>query len=443
MAAHGGGVNPYTPNDLACVYRAVAEQGATAEQVRAIVATGGGLSAPQARDEWRVAVVNYKTDDTEVADTPLCAAHRRRDGPLVGALLEAGAADASFFAPSGNALALAIHHGQIDAVRALLRSERHDADEKVALTTTSRFEPEPDLSCFARPAHLAVVPPPWASYSAVHPPPQLEILTILGHEFSANMNGRDHRGQTPLHWLHHVSGGSEHRERALDALLALGADTEARDGAEVTPIYQGLSFGAEGLVPLFLDRGASPDALLPDGSSLLLRMCRDGPQSAVERVAPLLLRASAPATRRAVDHEGKSAADHLVERYGAPESGPLLGLVEHLLVSRTPVLPAHAPLFLRAAARVGTRLERAVAELPPVWQVHEGMVKLAFDFQEAREDDVAVAALERRAHELEENLRARGEEGEEEGGGGGGGGGGSGGGGSDEAGALGDAHKGG
>jgi hypothetical protein len=60
------------------------------------------------------------------------------------------------------------------------------------------------------------------------------------------------------------------------------------------------------------------------------------------------------------------------------------------------------------AVRLGVRLEARVAALSRMWQVHEAMVRLAFDFQEMREVEEGVRARERRVEELEEELRALG-----------------------------------
>jgi hypothetical protein len=71
------------------------------------------------------------------------------------------------------------------------------------------------------------------------------------------------------------------------------------------------------------------------------------------------------------------------------------------------VLPIAARLGERRAAEAA-----AHADDPPTWQVHEAMVGLAFDFQEAREADEAVRVRERRVQELgggaEEARRRRG-----------------------------------
>jgi hypothetical protein len=71
-------------------------------------------------------------------------------------------------------------------------------------------------------------------------PPQLACLDVLVREFGVEVGpgarqlGRD----APPRWLSLVR--PEHCERALDALLALGADLEARNDDEHTPTYAGV-----------------------------------------------------------------------------------------------------------------------------------------------------------------------------------------------------------
>jgi hypothetical protein len=117
-AAQGGASND-NENDLACVYRAV-DQGASADQVRAILAS---------RSRTLTAVLEYK-GGANSDETPLQAAHRRRDGPpLVGALLEHGAGALALGA-FANPLAICIAYGLTDSLRVLLRRGKHSLDEK-------------------------------------------------------------------------------------------------------------------------------------------------------------------------------------------------------------------------------------------------------------------------------------------------------------------------
>jgi hypothetical protein len=166
-AAQGGGGgsnNNSNETDLACVYRAV-DQGASAEQVRAILA--GGPRTRHAKEQWLAGVLNHKNTNGETA---LEAAHKRlRRGDLVGVLLEAGA-DARILGPYCNALALAIFYGEIETLRHLLRSGRHDANEKLRYERAGPIEGSEFGAFFCRAVHLAVVPPKRAPNDHRSPP---------------------------------------------------------------------------------------------------------------------------------------------------------------------------------------------------------------------------------------------------------------------------------
>lgn len=57
--------------------------------------------------------------------------------------------------------------------------------------------------------------------------------------------------------------------RLAERLLALGADTEARDARGMTPLHQACALGREAAVRLLVKYGASPDARAADGQSPL------------------------------------------------------------------------------------------------------------------------------------------------------------------------------
>lgn len=143
-----GGVGPgeSDDNDLAIVYRAV-DQGASADQVRALLA--GGPRTRRAKQQWLSAVLECKGGPNN-DETPLRRAHRRRDGPLVGALLEHGA-DACALGPKANPLATCIAYGQADSLRVLLRSGRHSPDERLAYRPVGTVAGADDADCFCRP----------------------------------------------------------------------------------------------------------------------------------------------------------------------------------------------------------------------------------------------------------------------------------------------------
>jgi hypothetical protein len=227
-----GGSNDHNENDLSCVYRAV-DQGASAEEVRAILE--GGPRTRRAKQQWLAAVLEHKGGPNK-NETPLQAAHhRRRDGALVGALLEHGA-DAAAIGPRCSPLALAIHYGLADTLRVLLRSARHSADEQLAYHSRATIAGADGSLASCRPVHLCVVPPRLASGDA-SPSPRLECLDLLVREFGADVNKPDEpERRTPLQWL--VQVPRSHRRRAFDALVALGADVSVPERSGTTFIFQ-------------------------------------------------------------------------------------------------------------------------------------------------------------------------------------------------------------
>jgi hypothetical protein len=404
-AQGGGGSN----NDLSCVYRAV-DEGASAEQVRAILA--GGPHTRRAKQQWLAAVLEYK-GGANSDETPLQAAHRRRDGPVVGALLEHGA-DTAAIGPHANALAICIAYGQVDGLRVLLRSGKHSADEKLAYRTWATVDGVGEPRCSCRPVHLCVVPPLLSPSDPYPPHLQLECLNVLVREFGAYVNKQSEpERQTPLHWLRSVASVDE--RRAFDALASLGAELNAPDNWGATYIFY---VRDPEVLQRMLAHGASPN-VTAGGDTPLIRAC----VHQREAIAAALLPVTSTATRRSVlSHSDYSAIDGLLFYRNAHRVPWKRPLVEELLSSRVSVHPNNAAVALPFAARLAERRwaeAAAHANDPPPWQVHEAMVGLAFDFQEVREVDEAVRVRERRVQELDEELRRRGEEGEEESEGGG------------------------
>ena len=135
---------------------------------------------------------------------------------------------------------------------------------------------------------------------------------------------------------------------------------------------------------------------------------RSGQESSV--AIPLLLRASSRETRGAVDRDGCSAIDQLVNSGHYKDDWGQDAICE-LISAGAPVKPSSAARVLPIAARHGARLEARVAarpHAPPPWQMHEAMVELAFDFQDVRAAEEGVRVRQRRVQELEEQLQARG-----------------------------------
>lgn len=353
---------------------------------------------------------------------------------MVGVLLEAGADAAVAFGPHCSPVALAIHHGQLDTLRWLFRSGHCHLYDKLRYDICSNITGEPaeeDIWCLA--VHVALVPPKASGSQVGHPKLQLGALEVLLHEFGADVNARDVYGQTPLHWLPCAAADDDEVERALGALLSAGAAIEARDDMDITPLLAASSY-APPLVSLLLSLGASPDVIDVCGRSPLIEASelRVGAPDNV----PLLLRVSSRATRRAVDEEGKSAVDRLLERkhrheaqfdmffYGFDDSDlPWYDeAIDELLLSGANVHPRNAALAIENAARLGVQLEpRAAAQLRawPPWRRLEAMLGVAFEHQEMRALAEGVTEREKRVRDLERQLLLGGaSSGEEEGDGG-------------------------
>jgi hypothetical protein len=428
-AQGGGGSNDNnTENDLACVYRAV-DQGASADQVRAILA--GGPRTRHAKQQWLAAVLEHK-GGANGDETPLQRAHRRRDGPLAGALLEHGA-DARVLGPKANPLAICIAYGQVNSLRVLLHSGRHSADERLAYsipgTVAGADEGSREFCC---PVHLCVVPPRLSDDDDFFPPPQLECLSVLVREFGADIDGRDADDKTPLHWFGRTEADLE--RRAFDALMALDPDVNARDNQGYTPMFWVVTDGNEDMMRQLLARGASSNVITSAGFTPLFHACcrcdKPGAAAACRAMVSALLPLSSTETRRSVSgYTGRSALDYLLKCLQTRSPEPWeRHAIEELLSSRVPVRPHKAALALPLAARLVERREAELARrnrsAAMQWRAHEDMVGLAFDFQDLRAAEEGVRRREMRVQELEEELRRRGigtEEEEEDDGGGGGG----------------------
>jgi hypothetical protein len=210
--------------DLSRVYAAVAA-GESDEEVRSVIAECGN-------EQQREMAVN--ATDPSHDETPLAAAHRLGHGDLVGALLEAGADTSALFDARVTPLVLCIAYGLADSMRALLKAG-HDPNKRLEFEgNDSRLGSPHGHSCTA--AHLCLAPPPlWPG--GPDPPPQLACLEVLLQEGKADINAVDSENYTPLYWLaRHVRPSDAHLA-ALDLLLRLGADVDARGGIGDAPVF--------------------------------------------------------------------------------------------------------------------------------------------------------------------------------------------------------------
>jgi hypothetical protein len=227
-----------------------------------------------------------------------------------------------------------------------------------------------------------------------------------------------------------------------ERLLRLGADLEARTDKGKTALRVAPPHGPD-LVPVLLELGASADTRDARGISPLMASLKER-CDAGNCFLPLVEHSSAE-THRAVDDTGSSALDYLFGRENPVADNPETNhVVFRLLSSGASIIPENAPYVLsytsvwaaRLAARAGTTHQAAGqqqqqeqrAGAPPLWRMHEAVVRLALDLQEVREAEEGVRAREARVLELERELLGAEEESEggssdEESGGGGGGGG--------------------
>jgi hypothetical protein len=395
------------------VHRAVAAGLSEVEVRRAIIDCAQGSA------ERRVAAVNQarrlEVEDALnqkrlIDETPLRAAHRLGRGDLVGVLLEAGAdVSVPFWGGRATALVLCVAYGQVEALRALLLQGRNAKRrvEYLPHDPLSGIPRNPSVSSTL--AHLCVAPPR-VSPDAPTPPPQLACLEVLVREGGADVNARTLGGMTPLHWVTRFAQRvNDHHLAALDLLVRLGADVDARDDLGKSPIFGCLEKGNLAGMRRLLDHGASPDAVDEYGHTPV--MCAfsinfsepDRSAAALE-----LSRRSSPETRRAVSRVGWSAVDYVIEnmRYHAYEACHFK-LIGELLTAGAPVLPENAARVLPIAAAFSARQEAELAARRSEsrrWRAHEAFVGLAFDMGELKDAERAFEARRARLAALELEL---------------------------------------
>jgi ankyrin repeat protein len=156
---------------------------------------------------------------------------------------------------------------------------------------------------------------PTTSSCPRHVDDHLECLEILVEEGGGCINAKDDDGFTPLHWLGRKRDLPQPRlDAALDLLVKLGADLEARsDFDDLPPIFTYACASSLASLQRLLGHGASLDASSNHCPSPLAVACYSQRRLDRKDVILELLQRSSRATRCAVDDNGDSAIDDLVE----------------------------------------------------------------------------------------------------------------------------------
>jgi ankyrin repeat protein len=330
------------------LYRAVAD-GLSRDEVRAAIEACAppGADADSSRRCIVVAVNRRRTrKDGTLGETPLHGSHRLKRGDLVGLLLEAGADTSSLYSKRRHdPLALCIAYGQTESLRALLR-QGHDANRSVAHMQGDHINNDDNNFVYCSLVHLCIQPP---TIGGARRPPQLDCLRVLVQEGRADPNAREHCGRTALFWLPYFQVPVQICDDALDLLVSLGADVNARDDWGRALIFDYARGGSlPSLLRLLGHCVANPNVRAQDGQTPLLccSLERDG------EVFMELLRRSSIATRRSIDEHGRSALDRLVSSFREPRKPWHAAAMAELLRSGVPSRPESARVLLPIAAFV-------------------------------------------------------------------------------------------
>jgi hypothetical protein len=217
-------------------------------------------------------------------------------------------------------------------------------------------------------------------------------------------------GNTPLHWVtRFAQRDNDHRLTALDLLVRLGADVDARDELGSSPIITCVENGDLAGMRRLLDHGASPDAVDEDGHTPVMQAFETNLGEPDRSAAALeLSRRSSPERRRAVNGFGWSAVDFIIHAMlGLTCEACHIQLIGELLAAGAPVQSRFAsallPIVAAHRARQETELAARRAE-PHGWRAQEQLVGLALDVREMWETSAAVEARRARMAALELEL---------------------------------------
>ena len=334
--------------ELARVFRA-AEADATPEELARVIREVS-RGCPERRREavnYRERVPPIDRPDAPAAgwvvESALPRAHERRNWPLAGALVAAGADLPDDWAACWTPLAVCAAYGHVDGVREMLRAG-HDARE---------ITPEGSTA-----AHVALYAQLINCVSLPTIERRLACVALLAREGKCDLEARDGSGDTPLLKV------SEGHMRILlrDALRLLvddlGADVQAKNTRTGRTLLFGFVTGhPDNLSLLIDDYGLSADVIDNDGwSPLMLSTYHYPPTPFWQRALLLLLARSSDATRRAARTSDNCTAADLLLQFFAPRDALatpewLRRAIVELLASGVPVQARFQDLACEIAAK--------------------------------------------------------------------------------------------